>query len=167
MPGHHVVTLEAEDSDGLRTAAAIELDVVAELPQALVLAPRITAAGAEVELDAGGARVGDVTWRWAVASRPADSDGHLLANDGEATVLTTDAVGTYVVELVVRDGQGNVAVTRFTITAVARGDCNADGTVDGADRVAIVSEIFAGGAEQCDANGDGVVSAADLVALGD
>lgn len=159
-PGRHVVTLAATDSDGQSATAQLVIDVAADLPQAVIAAPRIVLRGSEVELDAGGSYgVGGLTYRWAVTARPAGSDARLLANDGAATALVTDDLGAYEVELVVRDALGNVSIVHTAISAVSRSACIA----------ATIGELFDGDAVTstdggCDANADGVITAADLPA---
>ena len=177
-PGRHVVTLEARDSDGMAGTAQVVIDVAAELPRAVIASARLVARGTEVGLDAGGSYgSGDLTYRWAVATRPAGSDAWLRATDGVSTALQTDQPGTYEVELIARDRFGNVSVARVAVTAVARGDCNGDVNTDESDLVDIVRELFdgdgpdsadtgggtfAGNPVGCDANADGLVTVADL-----
>lgn len=131
QPGHHVISLEATDSDGLRGGAQLEIEVVADAARALISAPRAVVHGTVAELEAGAsAGVGVLSYRWAIASKPAGSDASLTVN-GMAARLQTDSIGRYEIMLIVTDAHGQIAIARAGISAIppCAGDCNRDAMV--------------------------------------
>ena len=131
QPGRHLVSLEATDSDGQRGTAQMEIEVFAEPARALITASRTVVNGTVVALDAGASSgVGALSYRWAMATKPAGSDAALLVN-GAGALLPTDAVGRYDVLLIVTDTLGQISIARAGISGIppCAGDCNGDATV--------------------------------------
>ena len=81
--------------------------------------------GSEVSLDGTGSKDADndpLTYAWTLVSAPAGSTATLPeAAATEMVFFTPDVAGTYVVQLVVKDGSADSAPDTVTITATAAG----------------------------------------------
>lgn len=136
--------------------------------------------GQEVCLDGSGSsdpNGDDITYSWAITSRPVGSDANAAYLDDPGKVnpcFTPDVPGTYVVQLIVTDEHGlSGEPVTLTITATEGeepepGDLNNDGIVDRLD----VNEILAflntqadGLDDPRDLDGDGMITIYDASKL--
>jgi uncharacterized protein DUF1566/K319-like protein len=156
--GSYVVSLVV--NDGTVDSAADEVVITATTanaaPVANAGADQGAVVGSIVTLD--GTRSSDangdlLTYRWAFTSRPAGSAAALSSATAAAPTFTADAVGTYVLSLIVNDGALDSAADGVQVTALAANTppvANA-----GQDRsVATGSSVTLDGTGSRDADGD-------------
>ncbi len=119
------------------------------------------AVGDTVALDGGRSRDPDgdaLTFRWSLVLHPEGTAATLIGADGTKPALVVDVRGTYVIELIVSDGQLQGVPDRVSVRA---GIDNVAPVADaGPDLEAIVgSEVLLDGSASSDANGDALTYA--------
>jgi hypothetical protein len=91
-----------------------------------------------------------LTYRWSFVSKPADSLANLSDTNVPAPVFTADKSGSYVLELVVNDGQLDSLPAAITISTV-----NSRPVADaGPDQTASQGLVLLDGTHSTDADGD-------------
>jgi hypothetical protein len=156
LPGTYEIQLTV--SDGTATSAP---DTVVIVTEALNVAPvanagpdQSVAYGATVQLDGTGssdANGDPLTYDWSFISRPAGSQATLSNDSSPTPTFDADAVGEFVISLVVNDGRVNsqpdtVVVTTSNSMPVA--DAGPDQTVD------IGATVHLDGGQSSDADGN-------------
>jgi len=118
----------------------------------------------------------DITYSWAITSRPDGSDANVADLDDPVKVnpcFTPDVSGAYLVQLTVTDEHGLTGdPVTVTITATdgekpVPGDLNGDGIVDRTDLKIILSHMNQPAAvcPECDLDGDGMIKGLDVKKL--
>lgn len=124
LPGAYVATLTVRDDCG-SSAPAVTVVTVANRPPVASGGPdRQVMPGNEAVLDGGGSSDPDqdpLTYQWSIAYRPTGSAAALAGATTAVARLVPDAYGTYVVLLVVGDGESTSAPARVTIQSGVTG----------------------------------------------
>ena len=154
--GSYVVSLVVSDGQANSTAAAITVTATNIAPVAIAGPAQSVIAGAIVTLNGSGSADsnGDaLTYVWALTSRPSGSSAALSGASTAAPTFTADRAGTYVVSLVVNDGQVNSTAAAITVTATAPNIAPVANA--GSDRTAAAgAPVQLNGTASSDANGD-------------
>jgi hypothetical protein len=175
-PGPHRITLTAEDAQGARGAAAVEIEILATPPAAVIASETPVTVGTTVRLDGSGSLgAGAVAHSWRLIERPEASNATLVGAKAAEASFVADRAGDYTVELLVTDATGLAAVARSEIDAVTaislqRGEVTGDGRIDIGDPVRVLGWLFQDqGTIDCldaaDANDDGANDLSDAVYL--
>ncbi|MGE3164899.1 MAG: PKD domain-containing protein [Planctomycetota bacterium] len=93
-------------------------------------------------------------------------NGGMSTDQNPSTTYPT--AGTFTVTLTVTGSCGRVASSSQSLTVLAIGDCNGDGSVNIADPIGLANYLFGGGSTPaclaaCEVNGDGNINLGDVV----
>ncbi len=122
LPGTYVAQLIVNDGTLDSDADTVTITTAAPSNRAPVAnaGPDATVPlAAIVQLDGGGSSDPDgdgLSYRWSLVTRPAGSAAQLTATDIAAPTFVADRAGTYVAQLIVRDGQVDSAPDTVTIS---------------------------------------------------
>ncbi|MEW6039323.1 MAG: PKD domain-containing protein [Pseudomonadota bacterium] len=153
-PGRYAAQLIVSDGELDSDPDRVSLTTANSAPVAQAGPDRTALVGEAVDLDGGASSDVDgdpLSYRWALVTRPADSNTVLSAVTGMKSGFIVDRPGTYAAQLIVNDGQADsepdtVAVTTRNSLALARA---------GEDQSAAVgSRVSLDGSASSDADGD-------------
>jgi hypothetical protein len=120
LPGAYVVSLTVTNSNGSDTAS-VTVSTVYSPPVAAPGPNQTVAVGSLVTLNGSGSTDVDgnpLTYQWSLISMPAGSQAVLANSRSVVTTFVADLAGTYVVQLVVNDGNSNSLPATVTIATV-------------------------------------------------
>lgn len=122
VPGVYVASLSV--NDGKLTSAlavtSVTANAINSVPVAAIGPDQSVLTGAVVKLDgrfSSDANRDPLTYKWAMLSKPLGSNAALSSTGGAQPTFTADVTGTYVVSLVVSDGQASSEVVATTVLA--------------------------------------------------
>ncbi|WP_299968755.1 PKD domain-containing protein [uncultured Roseobacter sp.] len=120
VPGTYVVQLAV--SDGTETRFdTVTISTLNTAPVADAGDDQSDVVGATITFDGTGSSDADgdtFSFAWAVSSRPAESTATLSGAGSAAPQLTLDRPGTYVIQLIVNDGQVSSTADTVTVTTI-------------------------------------------------
>ncbi len=119
-PGTYVAQLIVRDGKADSAPDTVSVSTMNSAPVARISAPATVKWRTDIALDGSGSTDADgdaLAFSWSILTRPQDSQAALSATQAPATAFTADRPGTYVVQLVVNDGQVDGAPTTTTVNA--------------------------------------------------
>ncbi|MCK0538661.1 PKD domain-containing protein [Alcanivorax quisquiliarum] len=147
-------------SDGMLDSSPVTVTVTAETansrPTASAGADQNVVAGDTVQLDGSASRDPDgdlISYHWKFVSRPAESSAVFSSDNAAAPSFIADAEGTYVIELVVSDGELESIGDRVTIEA-SRANAAPVAHAGADTAVATGDTVLLDGSASSDADGD-------------
>lgn len=118
-PGDQTITLEGDDKEGKVGHASVLVHVIAAPAVANAGPDHIVAIGVPATLDGNESHgVPPLTYGWELVSRPYASAATLTGADSATPSFTPDVQGTYVIQLTIFDGAGQMAITHVAVSAV-------------------------------------------------
>jgi len=127
LPGRYVVQLVVSDGVAVSRPATVTIDTRNSQPVANAGAEQTATLGATVQLDGSGSSDVDqdpLTFRWSFVSRPAGSAAVLSDTAAVNPTFVADAIGLFVVQLIVNDGALDSAPATSAITVGVAGAVN-------------------------------------------
>ena len=123
LEGKYTITLKVKDMDKESQMAQVEVEAFKEnVPPEVKIAPqsKLVKVGDKVDLDGSGSSDADkdqLTFKWTFKVKPKTSKTSLSNSDTDKADFTPDVAGTYVVNLLVDDGNGGKVTDQSFITA--------------------------------------------------
>ncbi|HEV8395116.1 MAG TPA: PKD domain-containing protein [Vicinamibacterales bacterium] len=158
-PGTYTAQLIVSDGSASSAADSVTVTTVNTAPAANAGPDQTAAVGATVSLNGSGSSDADgdaLGYAWTLQSVPAGSSAALTGAASVTPSFAVDRAGTYVVRLVVTDGQVSSAPDTVTISTVN----SAPVANAGADQTALVTQtVTLNGGASSDVDGDALTSA--------
>jgi hypothetical protein len=115
-PGTHTIVLSAKDKDGMVGTANVTIEMSAVPPIANAGVDQMGYRGSVVQLDGTNSSVvGQPTFQWDFISKPNGSKASISSASFAKAEFTPDALGSYVVQLIVRDAMGAFATDNIAV----------------------------------------------------
>jgi len=119
MPGDHTITLTAKDKNGAVTNASIRVHITQVAPVADAGPDRVVTVGSTVQLNGSNSSGFEpLYYKWEIVSRPEGSQSNISNTNTSQTEFIPDFFGEYVIQLLVKDTTGAVAIDRITVTGI-------------------------------------------------
>ena len=121
VAGNYVAQLNVDDG-ALSDVDTVVIQTENQLPIADAGTDQTVTIGDEVSLNGNASSDPDgdlISYLWTIASAPTGSNAMLSDASSAAPTFTADAVGDYVIELIVNDGEDDSSVDSLTVTAEA------------------------------------------------
>lgn len=158
VAGNYVASLVVSDGQASSSADAVTISASRgnDAPVAAAGRNQTISTGATANLDGSGSSDADgdlLSYRWTLISRPASSSASVSNASSDQPRVTTDRAGSYVVQLIVNDGQtdsdpDSVTIIATNSNAAPVADAGSDQTVSEGERIRL------SGSDSSDPDGD-------------